>query len=283
MKTGAITGTAGTDVAVTRDIVYYALPQTFAAGSEATATVTIGTKTYSGKITAGNITADKLTTVTIKVNVELPPPPAKIGDYYYSNGTYSTELDIPKDASVIGVVYRTEGTTGMIVSLNIVKDKPWSPTNTTLGIRDDNSGEINTMQALSKGIANFPGIEECHNRGNSWYLPAFNETKALYAGLSGKRWVLSGANTSIGEIDDWNNSYGFGPGYEAAARSRFNAKLTAVGGDPQGTSTLMTSTDVTQNTFGTVNTNTGGPSPCIDNPNGSPKHGTCWLRCVRAF
>lgn len=38
-------------------------------------------------------------------NVEIPFPPASVGDFYYSDGTYSSELD--KNKEVIGVVFWT--------------------------------------------------------------------------------------------------------------------------------------------------------------------------------
>lgn len=184
MKTGTITnGAAGTDVAIAKETQYYALPQTFTAGSEATANVTIADKTYSGKITTGNITAGKLTTVTIKVNVEAPALSPKVGDYYYLDGSFSTTFET--DSPLLGVVYQVKGKYGMLVEVTEGQVEcggtlPTEATDMTNG--QENMRLINILEPESE-YSSYPAFKRCADKNaggiNHWYLPARDELVAL--------------------------------------------------------------------------------------------------------
>ena len=129
--------------------------------------------------------------------------PAKVGDYYYSDETWSTILDVSKIC--IGLVYEVDykGTSGKIVSLdgppenwnggsNTAGKLAWGPQETLTNATDENDGLKNmaTIKNLSSDFSNYDAFRWVHAQNPEgtnystattgvWYLPAVNEVAAL--------------------------------------------------------------------------------------------------------
>lgn len=116
-----------------------------------------------------------------------------------------------------------------------------------------------------------------------WYLPAEREAHAFYAGYCGLRWVLSDADASKGEIDDWN--YG-APGMPnanlyASQRTYFNAQLsgaTAIGVPLGGNLDFWTSTSSGSIMANVMVIDIAGTSTGI-----MANSSAFGVRCIRAF
>lgn len=112
-------------------------------------------------------------------------PKLKVGDYYYKNGTWSTENKSTDDNPVIGVVYKVndDGMSGSVVSL-IEPTGAWS-TNTSvkIGATSSNDGKANTESVFTYIVENdnisidaYPIFKACQQlqteTGNDgWYIP----------------------------------------------------------------------------------------------------------------
>lgn len=117
-------------------------------------------------------------------NDEVFPKP-KVGDYYYKDGTWSTELKTTDANPVLGVIYKvsTDGMNGSVVSL-IEPTGAWS-TNTSVKIgatsTTDGKGNTDKVFAYIKendiSIDAYPIFDACQQlqteTGNDgWYIPA---------------------------------------------------------------------------------------------------------------
>ncbi|MEG0900155.1 MAG: hypothetical protein RSF40_10665 [Oscillospiraceae bacterium] len=129
-------------------------------------------------------------------------PKVKVGDFYYSDKTYSTTYD--KSRTCIGIVFvvNADGMTGKIVGLTQSPiGKVWGDENTdesltVLGIRSDTDGATATKNMIiaHKDKTNFAtkysAFEWVYTTVNSgdingrWYIPAIEELKALYGKFS---------------------------------------------------------------------------------------------------
>ncbi|MFI3297370.1 MAG: fimbrillin family protein [bacterium] len=176
--------------------------------------------------------------------------PAAIGDYYYSDGTWSTDLDANKTA--IGVIFSvgTDGTSGKVVSLDEGTDLAWLTGEVVTGatLTSDGLANMATITAISGWSTSYPAfalVDAKNTDGTTyasgatgvWYLPVYQELHELYAGMSGLQWVESGADAGDGEIDDWG-TYSSMPSYSsyATARKEFNALITSASGTAISTS-----------------------------------------------
>lgn len=110
----------------------------------------------------------------------------KVGDYYYKNGTWSSDLKKTTENPVIGVVWKVnaDGMTGSVVSLNEpvlawAVDGHLNATNA----KSTSDGKGNTDKVFTyisennENFANFPIFEACKNLrdatgNNGWYIPA---------------------------------------------------------------------------------------------------------------
>lgn len=111
----------------------------------------------------------------------------KVGDYYYKNGTWSSDLKTTTENPVIGVVWKVnaDGMTGSVVSLNEpvlawTVDGHLNATNA----KSTSDGKGNTDKVFAyisenggEDITNFPIFEACKNLrdatgNNGWYIPA---------------------------------------------------------------------------------------------------------------
>lgn len=172
--------------------------------------------------------------------------PAKVGDYYYQNGTYSAIYTGGADNPCVGVVFwvdQTDNTKGKIVSLDEKNNIAWTTNPDYYSMYDTHATStlngLENMAAIKKlddDYSDFPPFEWCAEKtsgGLTWYLPSNKELQQLFAASSGLRWVESGANAENKEIDDWDplDDYNDMPNYTdfTAARATFNALFTASG------------------------------------------------------
>lgn len=167
---------------------------------------------------------------------------AKVGDFYFSDNTWSPNLVDGKKC--IGIVFdvNPDGKSGKIVSLDEVNEKAWATEGTTYATalagannRADGMANMETIKAKDEDYSNFPAFKWCADRtegGLTWYLPAPYELQDLYAATCGLKIV--DANPQDGEVTRWNisGSGNFMPNcdnYETQ-RVAFMAKMTAAGG-----------------------------------------------------
>ncbi len=159
--------------------------------------------------------------------------PAAIGDYYYSDGTWSTDLD--KSKTAIGVIFSvgTDGTSGKVVSLDSSRSYEWVYPSTSLddayeeiictrwsteyvitGATSESDGLANmaVITSISDWKVNYPAfawVDSKNTNGTTyisgakdvWYLPAFQELKELFAGMCGLKLDENGAVEGV--FDDW--------------------------------------------------------------------------------
>ncbi|MEG2855899.1 fimbrillin family protein [Bacteroides sp.] len=170
------------------------------------------------------------------------PDPIKIGDYYYTDNSYSSEYD--KNRILLGLVYRVnvDGKTGLIMSVDEDTTSYSTNNNEKTGATDLNSGEKN-HETIKKNITNsngaiswnnYPAFKWCNDKNKNgitgWYLPAKNELQSLYTGLSGFRWVPIGTIPGEGEIVQWPDNVEMPDCYNYwNTRIMLNNKLTAPG------------------------------------------------------
>ncbi len=167
------------------------------------------------------------------------------GDLTQMSGTsYAVGDYWPNSTSPEGIVFWVKpdsfGTQGKIVGLNETYVTKWGPdideeAAGVTGIRSLTDGETATKSLISKYmnsgtfLTDYPAFYYIYNTVNSgdengaWYLPARDELQMLFAGYSGKVYE---------SIVGWTSDRM--PGYNSAdciaARTGFNAKLTAKGG-----------------------------------------------------
>ena len=161
----------------------------------------------------------KVTQCAVTVNIA----EAAIGDYFYSDGSFSATFDNAKNC--IGIVFRTKTDTqkGLVVSLDERNEIKWATVSYYFDLTDIDDGAINMNKI--KGSSFWDALisfKWCSNKGDGWYLPARNELIYLYA-------AWNGSNSSI-------------PNQET--RNAFNAKF---GLTPIQASAYWSSNDVTTN------------------------------------
>ena len=115
----------------------------------------------------------------------LPPPPA-VGDYYYSDGSFSTALEDGK--TPVGVIFWVnpdDENNFKIVSLDEVEGKEWSTEDVTTGATGTANGAENmaVIKAIPDWHDKYPAFAWCADKtegGSGWYLPANDELQYLY-------------------------------------------------------------------------------------------------------
>lgn len=120
---------------------------------------------------------------------------AKVGDFYYSDRTWSTTYTNDASNPCIGIVFEVnaDGKSGKIVSLD-EGTLSWSTFEQETGIDHPSNGAVNTRAVKNwiasvantdnKTLADFPAFNWCNNISNNddyrmWYLPAMEELKIL--------------------------------------------------------------------------------------------------------
>ena len=151
-------------------------------------------------------------------DVEYDNDKAKVGDYYYEDGTWSTALNAQKKC--IGIVYEVnaDGKSGKIMGLMQTNSEKWSTEDIVTGATNTTDGRAN-MTTIANLIANsnnskswdtypiFKWVTEQNNNtdnwdatNDKWYLPAKDELSAFYTA------------------------------YDTYGKDNFNAKITTAGG-----------------------------------------------------
>lgn len=170
----------------------------------------LGTATVTAKLSNGDI-------LSCEVNVIDPVPAyANVGDYYYSDGSVSTELDMTK--TVVGIVFAVlnptqmgdsqlaadhpEATHGLVVSLKQTKTK-WQNTEATFvsdWLKENMNYYYLTDESRMCGYSNTVGLKaynaqcetknqvrvvrpndsEVDSKSSGWYVPSYAELIMLY-------------------------------------------------------------------------------------------------------
>lgn len=148
--------------------------------------------------------------------------PAKVGDYYYKDGTWSSTYTNDSSNPCIGIVYEVnaDGKSGKIMGLtenNLSNNsKQWSTENIVTGATNTTDGRAN-MTTIANLITNgskswdtysaFKWVTEQNNNTDNWdaatdkwYLPAIDELSTFYTA------------------------------YDTYGKDNFNAKITQAGG-----------------------------------------------------
>lgn len=123
---------------------------------------------------------------------ELP----KVGDYYYKDGTWSTDAKTIVNNPIIGVVYKVNADgTGKVVSLTEGTNLTWGPTNVETGTTSSTNGKENTDKVFalianqSYTLSDYPIFNACQELRTStvndrWCVPAREEYVYLFQVVS---------------------------------------------------------------------------------------------------
>ena len=170
--------------------------------------------------------------------------PAKVGDYFYADGTWGTAINNISNPC-IGIVFEVnaDGRSGKIVSLDETKvtwatgETTYATTVTRANNVADGTANMAIIKALDDDYSDFPVFKWCADKtegGLAWYLPAPHELQDLYAATCGLKIV--DANPQDGEVVRWNistvgggNYMGNSGNYETQ-RTAFKEKIIAAGG-----------------------------------------------------
>ena len=123
-----------------------------------------------------------------------------IGNFYYSDGTHSTEKVSEK--TVVGVIFWEDPDNkghGKIVSLDETQIA-WSTENIQTNARDENNGvnNMNTIKALNSDYSKYPAFKWCTDKGSingkTWYYPSIGDLKLIQQ-------QISKVNNSLGKVD----------------------------------------------------------------------------------
>lgn len=133
---------------------------------------------------------------------------AKVGDYYYKDGTWSTNNKATDDNPIIGVIFKVndDGTTGKVVSLTEETGLKWGSTDVRTQVTSSTSGIENTNKvfALIAGqsytLSNWAIFNACQNLrtstgNNGWCVPVQKEYVDLLkveSTINGKITAISG-------------------------------------------------------------------------------------------
>ncbi len=262
-------------------------------GDERTLTARIGNELGGGSM--GKIVTYRLSIVndalqltsTIAPWTEMPPisggaekpvPAPEIGDFYYSDGTWSSALDANK--TVIGIVFQTDPARigmaerealaalgvdqphGLVMALKDASTSvAWATKNSDIaaltnsvtlkGNYDDYSGfaNCNAVRALDDDFSDYPAFmaacvefaKQVPPPANTtgWYLPAFGQWWDIFTNVAGAS--LSSLTTS-----DASNSYLFS-NTDMSGRLNANVSLSQIAADQKDrftTATYASSTEV---------------------------------------
>ncbi len=174
---------------------------------------TINLKIGKDKITlASPVQVNDWTTGTPLADGETELAPPAIGDYYYSDNTYSTDLNGTK--TVLGVTFWTDPANPKHVKIVSLQEPPanwkglgnlagflqWSPEEVETGAKDRDNGLacMRKIMEIADWQSKYPVFAYAHAQNDPsttyadgsidiWYLPAENELRALYNGYNGSR------------------------------------------------------------------------------------------------
>lgn len=167
--------------------------------------------------------------------------PAKVGDYFYADGTWGTAYINDVSNACIGIVFEVnaDGKSGKIVSLDEGQDLVWATEGSTYATTAtgannvaDGTANMAIIKALDDDYSDFPAFKWCADRtegGLTWYLPALNEWQDLYAASCGFKLVDKGTQVGAGEVERWEQYHTEYSNYETQ-RAAFNLRITAANG-----------------------------------------------------
>ena len=163
-----------------------------------------------------------------------------IGDYYYSDGTYSTAYDNSKTA--VGLIYFIVPNQVQVVCriVSITESDSlmaWGPTDVTTNANDgwDGARSMADVMALDNDFSNYPAFKYAHDQNpvgttysayqrDVWFVPSIYELRRLFAVYT-------------------QSSDMFYPVTNQAAKDEFNAKLTTAGGTTLSTDNYWSATE----------------------------------------
>lgn len=177
---------------------------------------------------AGNLIGEpSSSTVNMTVNInsdwtgtEEETISAKVGDYYYKDGTWSPENKATDANPIIGVVYKVNADgTGKVVSPTEGTDLTWGPDNVTTEATLSENGKENTEMIFTKvsqgtyTLSDYPIFNACQDlrtsTGNDgWYIPHTREYVHLFnvaSTINKKITAISGTTLFI--PNDYSDSY----------------------------------------------------------------------------
>lgn len=179
---------------------------------------------------AGNLIGESLSpTVNISVeinsgwkepDVEYDNDKAKVGDYYYSDGTWSPDAKTITGNPILGVVYKVNADgTGKVVSPTEQTGLKWGPKDVTTGATSTTSGKENTDMIFTKvsegtyTLSDYPIFNACKELrtstgNNGWYIPILPEYSDLFkvaSTINNKITAISGTTLFI--PSDYTDGY----------------------------------------------------------------------------
>lgn len=165
-----------------------------------------------------------------------------LGWYYYSDGTWSETLASGKEVAGMIFLVNSDGVSGKIMSIDEYESPEgepycqWGPVGIETGSVYDLDGRLNmeVIASLPDWETDYIPFSWCAAKtdgGLEWYLPAKQELKQMFAGISGMRWMLSGADEAYGEVNDWpDGKSALQDAAYSEARDWFNGRIAAVTG-----------------------------------------------------
>lgn len=145
---------------------------------------------------------------------------AKVGDYYYKDGTWSTENKATNANPIIGVIFKVNADgTGKVVSPTEPTNLTWGPTNVQTQATSSTSGKENTDKVFalianqSYTLSDYPIFNACKelrtSTGNDgWCVPVMEEYAALFkvaSTIDDKMTAISGTTLFI--PSDYSDGY----------------------------------------------------------------------------
>lgn len=230
-------------------------------------------------------------TAELELTVSLKAP--KVGNYLFADGTWEQGA-VVEGKTCVGMVFyvNPDGRTGKAVSLDEAEQLYWSTSSAAVPAATDaldGAANCAAIAQIAGWESAFQAANWCAQKSNdclTWYLPAVDEMRQLFAASCGLTWVASGADETKGQVNNWTGNsvtmvYKDGepdtnPYPEARATFNTNlakAKGVALAADKYWTSTIM-GTD-----FATFLSFEGGYS------NAQPKQyfHVCRTRAITAF
>ena len=144
----------------------------------------------------------------------------KVGDYYYSDGTWSPDAKTITGNPIIGVVYKVNADgSGKVVSLTEQTGLKWGPKDVTTGATSGTSGKENTDMIFTKvsegtyTLSDYPIFNACQELrtstgNNGWCVPAYREYIDLFkvvSTINNKITAISGTTLFI--PSDYSDGY----------------------------------------------------------------------------
>lgn len=144
----------------------------------------------------------------------------KVGDYYYSDGTWSPDAKTITGNPILGVVYKVNADgTGKVVSPTEQTGLKWGPKDVTTGATSTTSGKENTDMIFTKvsegtyTLSDYPIFNACKELrtstgNNGWYIPILPEYSDLFkvaSTINNKITAISGTTLFI--PSDYTDGY----------------------------------------------------------------------------